>query len=307
MSLELDKDNFYEGKDSLRGQIPRRRSEASLGELIKSWEYEAEGKPLRHDLPLVIRLDGRAFHTFTHGLDKPLDVSLKEAMIRTTEYLVEEFKPNTGYTQSDEITLIFMPKQIESEDDTSWVEYPFKGRKMKLASIFAGTASAVFNQEFKVMQENLLKEGKKKREKSKKLAVFDARVFNTPTESDAELVLWWRFYHDCRRNGISALAQCHFSAKQLHKKSSRDKIKMLEEKGITLTTQDPHLILGTTVKREYYMVDTINTTKEPKISIRTRVVSRQIDWGKISVDERANEARGVTMSRRDFVKALYWN
>jgi tRNA(His) 5'-end guanylyltransferase len=91
-------------------------------------------------LPLLARLDGRAFHTFTRDLPRPYAPGMSALMIETTRYLVAEMNARVGYTQSDEISLAWY------EPSSSATEYPFDGRYQKLASVLAGMASARFCQ-----------------------------------------------------------------------------------------------------------------------------------------------------------------
>src|SRR5262245_47028434 len=111
-----------------------------LGERCKTFELAEAGRRAMRGLPLLARLDGRAFHTFTRDLNRPYEHGMSMAMIETTRYLVQEMTALIGYTQSDEITLAwYEPSQSESD-------YAFDGRFQKLASVLAGMASAKFCQ-----------------------------------------------------------------------------------------------------------------------------------------------------------------
>lgn len=192
-----------------------------LGDKMKVYEaQEANRKALPH-LPLVARLDGRAFHTYTRGMERPFDAKLVALMHETTAKLVEEFKPAVGYTQSDEITLIWR----EPEE--------FDGRWMKLSSLLAGFASAHFAVgAFKNWPEK------------KNLPHFDCRVWQVPGLFEASEVLIWR-ENDAYRNSVSAMAQAHFSHKELLGKSTAEQRAMLkEEKGLNHDDLPLHLKRG---------------------------------------------------------------
>lgn len=166
-------------------------------------------------LPLIVRLDGKAFHTFTKTLAKPFDQRLVELMKATTRYLVEQERPQLAYTQSDEITLVW----YICEDSAS--EYPYGGRYQKLTSIIAAKASAYFNAH---LAEYI-------NEKAGTLVVFDARAYQVPSVATAVGVVLWREY-DGVKNSVSACAQAKFSHAALHGVNTKQKIEMLKSVGV---------------------------------------------------------------------------
>ena len=103
-----------------------------LGDRLKAIEMQEAGRKMMPDIPVVARLDGRAFHTFTRGMRRPFDIEMQRVMYLTAAALVEEFHPAVGYTQSDEITLVWDKPVL------------FDGRYQKLTSVLAGYASATF-------------------------------------------------------------------------------------------------------------------------------------------------------------------
>lgn len=145
-------------------------------------------------------------HTFCRGIEKPFDHNYAIEMVQTTIKLVEMFHAYTGYTQSDEITLVFPPREGESE-------IFFSGRVQKIVSILAGTVSAYFNQYFPM---------------DDRVAVFDARIMCLPTKEEVFNNMMWRV-RDCVRNSVAACAQAHFLANELHKKNRDDMKKMLRD------------------------------------------------------------------------------
>jgi tRNA(His) 5'-end guanylyltransferase len=185
-------------------------------------------------LPICVRLDGRAFHTFARKLDKPFDEGLCQLMVNTTKYLVGETKACIGYTQSDEISLILYYPDPNSQA-------LFGGKIQKLCSVLSSTATANFVSKLS----KYLDMGKV----SSARPTFDCRVWNVPTEAEAANVILWRWF-DARRNSISSLAQAHFSPKQLHKKNCKDMLLMLEEKGIVWADLPNRYKWGSFIRRE---------------------------------------------------------
>lgn len=189
--------------------------------------------------PVCIRLDGKAFHTFTHRLKKPFDDILIHTMQDTMKYLCEHIQGTVfGYTQSDEISLILIDYKKLSSD--AWFDYEVQ----KMCSVSASIATLAFYQNlFRRVQE--YKAGISPEEEQKenndiyiktlmrKLAtgaLFDSRCFNIPKEEVANLLYWRQL--DARRNSILMVGQAYFSAKQLHKKTCRNIQQMLAENGI---------------------------------------------------------------------------
>ena len=216
----------------------------SLGDRMKEF-YENRAKTyLTRRTPVMIRLDGKAFHTFTRGFVKPFDIRLMEAMQETTLALCANIQGCVfGYTQSDEITLILVDYNTISTD--AWFDYQVE----KMCSISAAMATLYFNRIFRekvekftnehlkdITNPNFDEEFKKSIDKILKSyqravdkgALFDARCFNLPISEVANAVLWRQ--QDCTRNSISALAQAYFSHHELQGKNTSKMQDMLMEK-----------------------------------------------------------------------------
>jgi len=246
--------------------------------------YEAEGlkqERLDNDKPFLARIDGHSFSKFTSGFQKPYDQLLSTAMIRTTGDLVNEFQARTGYTQSDEITLVFMPTQNQETEE--WSNWPFNGRILKLATLMSAFASVRFNYHLT----NLLKmdlnkarkngvklpysEGVLKRIWSQK-AHFDARLFSVPNEIEVFNNILWRSTYDCARNSVSGLARKHYSTKQLHKKNTQEMKAMLLDKGVDYQKMPSGFKYGSFVKKEKYELEAIDQkTNQEVTTVRTRI------------------------------------
>ena len=172
-------------------------------------------------MPIIIRLDGVAFHTLTKAFKRPFSKSFFELMQETMSYLCTKI-PNVvlGYTQSDEISLfIFYHRRFESEP---W----FDNRQSKIESVSAGMASCCFGFCYSMINETL--------DRVVKPAFFDSRAFVLPEVEVPNYFIWrWK---DWVRNSVQMLAQSHFSPKQLLCKRIPDIHEMLHDKGINWAT-----------------------------------------------------------------------
>ena len=213
-----------------------------LGCRMKTFYEQIPKTKLMRRCPVAIRIDGRAFHTFTRGFQKPFDEVLIKSMQETMKYLCENIQGCVlAYTQSDEITLILVDyKKLTS---SAWFDYEVQ----KICSIAASMATMAFNNIFsKYVKEFDLelayndngidtKENRKLWEIYKKAinkgAMFDARCFNIPKEEVTNLVYWRQL--DASRNSIQMVGQANFSHKELQNKSCNDIQNMLmTQKGI---------------------------------------------------------------------------
>lgn len=220
----------------------------ALGDRMKKYEYITRTY-LVPRMPVIIRLDGKAFHTFTRGFKRPFDEVLISTMQDTTKYLCENIQGCVlGYTQSDEITLVLVDyKKLNS---CAW----FDNNIQKMCSIAASMATFAFNRFFVAnlnafyefntdidlteigyhitfSEEDDGKYYEAYKKAAKKGAMFDARVFNIPKEEVCNCVLWRQ--NDATRNSVEMVAQAHFSHGVLQNKSQSQMQDMLMlEKGI---------------------------------------------------------------------------
>lgn len=195
----------------------------SLGDRMKDYEQRAF-RPLLRRVPLLLRLDGKAFHTWTKGLERPFDGNLKNcmnyAMIKTCS---EIEGARLGYCQSDEISILVCDYQDIGTQ--AWFDY----RANKIESVAASMCTAAFNHAcLTYLPEQYKKKGP---------AIFDARAWNLPKEEISNYFLWRQ--RDCEKNSVSQLAMAHFSHKQLMGKNGGQKQDMLMlEKGINWNDLD---------------------------------------------------------------------
>lgn len=186
----------------------------NLSDRMKLYERLETSRRFLPKLPVVARLDGRSFHSFTRGLARPFDERMSNLMVEVARLLVEETGARVGYTQSDEITLLFYSDDVESQ-------IYFDGKIFKMTSVLASITTAQFN---RLLSEFIP-------EKSDGLPVFDCRVWSVPSKEEAANVLIWR-EQDATRNSISAAAQSCYSHNQLDAKDSSAMQEMLFRKDI---------------------------------------------------------------------------
>ena len=200
----------------------------ALGDRMKKYEYVSRIY-LTPRTPVIIRLDGKAFHTFTRGFNKPFDMVLVKTMQETMKFLCENIQGCVlGYTQSDEITLVLVDyKKINS---CAWFDYNIQ----KCASVAASMATMAFNKFFEKNVNDWISKNtpyfhetwhNPEDEKlyhtylnaSKKGAMFDSRCFNIPKEEVANLIYWRQL--DAARNSVQMVGQANFSHSELQGKT----------------------------------------------------------------------------------------
>lgn len=192
--------------------------------------YESRSRTyLTRRIPVIARLDGKAFHTYTKKLDKPFDTGFIEDMQQTAIYLCKNIQgAKCAYVQSDEISILITDyEELTSE---AWFDYNVQ----KMTSVSASLATGIFNQ-LRLKREYLTNktdygDGINDKEiEEVKLANFDSRVFNIPKEEVANYFLARQ--KDAVKNSISMLAQSLYSHKELESVNSNDKQELCFQKG----------------------------------------------------------------------------
>ena len=219
-----------------------------LGTRMKEFYESVPKTRLVRRMPVAIRLDGKAFHTFTRGFEKPFDEVLGKSMRETMKYLCENIQGCVlGYTQSDEITLILVDYQ--NLNSCAWFDYEVQ----KMCSISASMATMAFNKFFtkNVNYFEMTHEHDDTINEycttlvnaAEKGAMFDARCFNIPKEEVCNLIYWRQL--DATRNSIQMVGQANFSHKELQNKSCNMIQEMLfAEKGINWNDYPTYLKRG---------------------------------------------------------------
>lgn len=269
-----------------------------LGTRMKKFEALTTQRKLMHGLPVYARIDGKAFHTFCRGLNKPFCMELVETMQEVCKYLVEKTNAKLGYVQSDEISLCWLDVD----------KAPFEGKLHKLESVLASMASSKF---CTYITETYYKNFLNYEELSKKadphceswhykqqcenwyplydkvrnlIPSFDCRVFQLPNETELANCFVWREI-DAVRNSVQMLGQANFSHNSLQGLSAKDiQNKLLTEKDINWNDLDTELKRGTYYKRVLIEKELDDITwakipenKHPESRIVTRSVIKQAE------------------------------
>lgn len=206
-----------------------------LDERMKKYEYVT-----RHYLmcrtPVIVRIDGKAFHTFTKGMKKPFDHIFMESMQDTMKYLCENVQGCVlGYCQSDEISLLLI--DYDTFETSAW----FDNNISKIISITSSLASVYFNQQFSL---NLLDYRIKAKQDNNRdivyennlysnissLPIFDSRAFNLQKEEVNNYFVWRQ--QDAIKNAIQMIGRAYFTHKELENKNGKDIVDMLDSIGV---------------------------------------------------------------------------
>lgn len=245
-----------------------------LGTRMKKFYEEIPKTKLMRRVPVAIRIDGKAFHTFTKGFKRPFDDILIKTMQETTKYLCENIQGCVlGYTQSDEITLILI--DYKKFTSSAWFDYEVQ----KMCSIAASMATMAFNKIFLDNIDLAFNEEVKRRKLTKgtsfneyvngferleeefdiyynkvNKAMFDARCFNIPKEEVTNLIYWRQL--DATRNSIQMVGQANFSHKELYEKTCNDIQDMLmTQKGINWNDFPIYQKRGSCVIKQYQIAE----------------------------------------------------
>jgi tRNA(His) 5'-end guanylyltransferase len=200
---------------------------------MKGYEAVFDGVLVRRS-PVIVRVDGKAFHSLTRGMVRPFCARFSACMDAAAIALCEEAQgAKLAYVQSDEISVVL------TDYDTLQTEGWFGYRVQKIASVAASLASVAFGEAYRVQF------GAHGR------ALFDARVFVVPRDEVTNYLVWRQ--RDAVRNSILSTGQAHFSAKQMHKKNTDQVQEMLfQEKGINWNDTPTHFKRGRAIVREEY-------------------------------------------------------
>ena len=226
----------------------REQDKDTLGNRMKEYEFISTSRQLMPNCPVYARIDGRAFHTFCRGLEKPFSQVFIEVMQETCKSLVEHTHACLGYVQSDEISLGW-------EDIT---HAPFDGRVQKLESNLASLASAKFV--WQILRGMTASCGYFPDDVATLVArvdnhppSFDCRVFNVPTMSELANCFLWR-ENDAIKNSILGIAYNMFTQKEVFKKNTDELVHMMRMKGYCFYEDtEPAFMRGTFYHREDYL------------------------------------------------------
>ena len=192
-----------------------------LGDRMKGYYEDRYRISLTRRTPVIIRVDGKAFSTFTKGLKKPWDYVVTEAMNETAIALCEEIQGcKLAYVQSDEISLLLT--DYDTVDTSAWFDY---NREFNILSDPESLESFASDPKLapKISDTDIY-------EAKLDTAMFDARAFNIPMNEVCNYFIWRQ--KDAIRNSVESLGREVFSQKELYRKRVPDVIEMLMERGI---------------------------------------------------------------------------
>ena len=257
-----------------------------LGKRMKEFYETVPKTKLMRRCPVIVRIDGRSFHTYTRGFNKPFDEVLIKSMQETMKYLCENIQGCVlGYTQSDEISLILVDyKKLNS---SAFFDYEVQ----KVCSTTASMATMAFNKIFASIYSKMFSDADSTVEKQNLYnkygtkcyeAMFDSRCFNIPKEEVANYVYWRQL--DATRNSIQMIGQANFSHKELQNKTCNDIQDMLmTQKGINWNDLPTYQKRGSCcIKEDYYLDKEGNEVSEEyanegDVTKRTRwIIDRDI-------------------------------
>ena len=219
----------------------------SLGDRMKGYE-NAYRLYLPRRMPVIIRVDGRAFHTFTKGFQKPFDDVFAQAMREAAMMLCKEISgAKIAYVQSDEISLLV------TNNDTIDTQPWFGNNLQKLASLSSSIATLEFNNGFQIATASYNESFAQFTTYFRALhkATFDARVFVLPESEVCNYFIWRQ--KDATRNSIQMVAQSLYSHRELQGKNCDELQEMIFQKGINWAHYQPWQKHGICIRK--VMVD----------------------------------------------------
>jgi tRNA(His) guanylyltransferase len=204
-----------------------------LGDRMKNYEG-VWNQVLPERTPVIVRVDGKAFHTATHGLAKPFDLGVFVCMQEAARELMDNMQNAfVAYHQSDEISILMVP-YVNPETQ------PWYGNKLnKINSVAASIATRAFNRSVEEMDYGTLRG---------RSWLFDARAFTLPRDEVIRYFMWRQM--DARRNAVSALARCYYSHKELQGKPTKVQLEMLEQAGAMYENYPPAFRLGKLISKD---------------------------------------------------------
>ena len=182
-----------------------------LGNRMKGYEEVSRYRLVKRT-PVIIRLDGKAFHTFTKGCKKPFDQDIIESMVFAAKMVAREMQGfKVGYVQSDEATFVLI--DYDEINTQGWFDYKLN----KIVSVSASIMTVCFNEAWHARTMDL------------KRAFFDSRAFNVPREEVVNNLLWRA--KDWQRNSLQMYCRSMFSHKELMNKGKSAMHEMLHDEG----------------------------------------------------------------------------
>lgn len=259
------------------------KTNKSIETRMREYEHVTRSH-LPRRIPAIIRVDGKAFSSFTKGLEKPFDNFFRNVMQLTMQYMCENIQGCVfGYTQSDEISLLLTDYETIATD--AWFDYNIQ----KMCSVSASMATLAFNkfwvEKFQMRIDDLDEEAWSAGtsymvdiiQPKMFTAMFDARVFSIPKDEVCNYFIWRQ--QDATRNSIATVGQTYFSQKDLNGRSQNEIQEMLwQQHSINWNTYPIAYKRGvccSKVLRETPMENPRNPGKEIVVARRKWVIDRE--------------------------------
>ena len=243
------------------------KTNISLGNRMKSYEIDFV---IPSYLPFIVRLDGKKFKKFCKKFKKPFDPIFTISMIKTMNHLLIKTTAITGYTHSDEISLIFpaMCTKSEYEDKSNKSSHVFNGRAYKICTTLSSLCSTSFiyfiQQKFNLANDEPPN------------CIFDARIVHFPENNTSDILnhMIWRSRYDCHRNAISAYGRYYLKKDQNFRKNKLQTIELLRKHKKINWDEDvlPHIKWGVFAKKQLFRI----TSEKGDNCIRSKVVNKSL-------------------------------
>ena len=200
--------------------------------LAKAWEQEWAQR-LPAEQPWIVRIDGRAFHSWTRGLERPFDKGLRQSMVESARAVVEESGAWHGYTQSDEINAVMYATEGQCPG--------YGGKLQKIVSLLAASATIAFNEAAKRhLPAHVRQAGP---------AMFDARVFAVPGRREACTALDER-RRDTWRNAVQSVGHWRYGHRAMMGVKTAEIARRLEEDGVGMDCWNPCHVQGVAIAKK---------------------------------------------------------
>jgi len=230
----------------------------SLGDRMKEFYENRTRNFLPRRTYTIIRVDGKAFHSYTRGLIRPFDEKLVNDMDETACYMCKNIQgAKFAFVQSDEISILLT--DFEGLTTDAW----FDGNIQKMVSISASLATAKFNE----LRPN-------------KIALFDSRVFTIPSDIEVENYFIWR-QQDTTRNSISSVAQSMFSHRELENKNTDQMQEMCFQKGVNWNDFSAKLKRGRLIVKQDYEKE--GATRSKWVSVEPPIFTQEREMLKVLI------------------------
>lgn len=212
----------------------------AIGDRMKTYYENRYRFYLTRRTPVILRVDGKSFHTFTRSMERPYDLVLQHALWDTAKYLCENIMgAKFAYVQSDEISVLILDYSTKLTTE-AWLDY----NQQKMVSIGASMATMAFNRAFtqhvktygeKLLQQELsreqlqtkLKHYQKAYKEKVGFGMFDARVFNVPENDVCNYFIWRQ--QDAIKNSISMLGRTQMKQSELQGKNTKTVVAELRD------------------------------------------------------------------------------